>query len=146
MTLSGNGGYVKKACESEDFVNEAAVPEPLDESMTLREEEKPKEEAGEVESEVVARPLLPPPIDEERSCKWCYVGDACMLFRRVRSILSVLIHTVLLTCSPLLPSGDRRRARNLRRRRGSPSNLVRRTNRSSLGPPFGILQELGAAH
>ncbi|GAA5950222.1 hypothetical protein JCM21900_003514 [Sporobolomyces salmonicolor] len=27
-------------------------------------------------------PLLPPPIDDERSCKKCYVGDACMLFRR----------------------------------------------------------------
>ncbi|GAA6010418.1 hypothetical protein JCM10207_001295 [Rhodosporidiobolus poonsookiae] len=26
--------------------------------------------------------LLPPPIDDERSCKKCYVNDACMLFRR----------------------------------------------------------------
>lgn len=28
--------------------------------------------------------LLPPPIDDERSCNKCYVGDACMLFRKVR--------------------------------------------------------------
>ncbi|KAL8281473.1 hypothetical protein RQP46_006157 [Phenoliferia psychrophenolica] len=27
-------------------------------------------------------PLLPPPIDDPRSCKWCYTRDACMLFRR----------------------------------------------------------------
>ncbi|KAL7342171.1 AAA domain-containing protein [Rhodotorula toruloides] len=26
--------------------------------------------------------LLPPPIDDERSCKKCYVGDACMLYRK----------------------------------------------------------------
>ncbi|GAA5836873.1 hypothetical protein JCM9279_007686 [Rhodotorula babjevae] len=26
--------------------------------------------------------LLPPPIDDERSCKRCYVRDACMLYRR----------------------------------------------------------------
>ncbi|GAA6017523.1 hypothetical protein JCM11491_006852 [Sporobolomyces phaffii] len=26
--------------------------------------------------------LLPPPIDEERSCRNCYVSDACMVFRR----------------------------------------------------------------
>ncbi|GEM10851.1 DNA replication helicase Dna2 [Rhodotorula toruloides] len=26
--------------------------------------------------------LLPPPIDDERSCKRCYVGDACMLYRK----------------------------------------------------------------
>lgn len=29
------------------------------------------------------RALLPPPIDDERSCKWCYTADACMLFRKV---------------------------------------------------------------
>ncbi|KAK4699919.1 DNA replication ATP-dependent helicase/nuclease Dna2, partial [Phenoliferia sp. Uapishka_3] len=29
-----------------------------------------------------SRPLLPPPIDDYRSCKWCYTNDACMLFRR----------------------------------------------------------------
>lgn len=27
--------------------------------------------------------LLPPPIDDERSCKWCYAADACMLYRKV---------------------------------------------------------------
>lgn len=32
------------------------------------------------------RPLLPAPIDEERSCKRCYAVDACMLFRKVRSL------------------------------------------------------------
>ncbi|KAM0752276.1 Dna2-domain-containing protein, partial [Meredithblackwellia eburnea MCA 4105] len=26
--------------------------------------------------------LLPPPIDDPRSCKWCYSSDACMLFRK----------------------------------------------------------------
>lgn len=30
--------------------------------------------------------LLPPPIDDERSCKKCYVGDACMLYRKVRNV------------------------------------------------------------
>lgn len=35
--------------------------------------------------EQIERSLLPPPIDEERSCKHCYVGDACMLFRKVRT-------------------------------------------------------------
>lgn len=28
------------------------------------------------------KPLLPAPIDDHRSCKWCYVGDACMVYRR----------------------------------------------------------------
>lgn len=31
--------------------------------------------------------LLPEPIDEERSCSRCYVGDACMLFRKVSLVL-----------------------------------------------------------
>ena len=30
--------------------------------------------------------LLPPPIDDERSCKKCYVGDACLLYRKVRYV------------------------------------------------------------
>jgi len=30
----------------------------------------------------VAKPLLPAPIDDFRSCKWCYVGDACAVYRR----------------------------------------------------------------
>ncbi|GAA5964056.1 hypothetical protein JCM3765_000884 [Sporobolomyces pararoseus] len=34
--------------------------------------------------------LLPPPIDEERSCKNCYVSDACMVYRRtVESELAI---------------------------------------------------------
>lgn len=39
--------------------------------------------AGENVVEDNGRPLLPPPIDDLRSCKWCYARDACMLFRRV---------------------------------------------------------------
>ena len=27
--------------------------------------------------------ILPPPIDDERTCKRCYVVDACMLYRKV---------------------------------------------------------------
>lgn len=38
-------------------------------------------QAAEEEDE---RQLLPAPIDDERSCKRCYVADACMLFRKVR--------------------------------------------------------------
>lgn len=37
------------------------------------------------------RSLLPQPIDDPRSCKWCYVADACMLFRRVRSFASSML-------------------------------------------------------
>lgn len=36
------------------------------------------------DEDVNSRRLLPPPIDDARSCKWCYVSDACMLFRKVR--------------------------------------------------------------
>lgn len=32
----------------------------------------------------VDRALLPPPVDEVRACKRCYVGNACRVFRRVR--------------------------------------------------------------
>ena len=32
----------------------------------------------------VDRALLPPPVDEIRACKRCYVGNACRVFRRVR--------------------------------------------------------------
>ncbi|KAJ3500973.1 hypothetical protein NLJ89_g9551 [Agrocybe chaxingu] len=34
-------------------------------------------------------PFLPPPIDDERACKWCYVQDVCMLFRKTHPNHSV---------------------------------------------------------
>lgn len=50
-------------------------------SQEVKKEAMKKEEEG---HEVFEAPkLMPEPIDEERSCKWCYVSDACMLFRKV---------------------------------------------------------------
>lgn len=37
----------------------------------------------------VDRALLPPPVDELRACKRCYVGNACRVFRRVRPRLAL---------------------------------------------------------
>lgn len=51
------------------------------EKVELVEEE---EEEDEFFPQEVERPaLMPAPIDDERSCKYCYVSDACMLFRKV---------------------------------------------------------------
>lgn len=33
-----------------------------------------------------AEPFLPPTIDDERTCKRCFVLDACMLYRKVDSL------------------------------------------------------------
>jgi DNA replication ATP-dependent helicase Dna2 len=50
----------------------------------------------------VDRALLPPPVDEVRACKRCYVGNACRVFRRVRlhsvsdAVDSVLTYRLLL--------------------------------------------------
>ncbi|KAF8965377.1 AAA domain-containing protein [Flammula alnicola] len=42
-------------------------------------EEKREDEEDEEEDE---EPFLPPPIDDERACKRCYVLDTCLLFRK----------------------------------------------------------------
>lgn len=85
MTLSPSGGSASTQ-RSTATVPPTSQPTPKDE-----EEDEEAALWGEVglppctADAVDAEPaLLPPPIDDERSCKKCYVRDACMLFRRVR--------------------------------------------------------------
>lgn len=51
--------------------------------------------------------LLPPPIDEERSCRNCYVSDACMVYRRVGHFHNMLRRSSELT-SCETPADSRR--------------------------------------
>lgn len=39
---------------------------------------------GQATSRPTTEPFLPPTIDDERTCGWCYVKDACMLYKKVR--------------------------------------------------------------
>lgn len=54
-------------------------------STDLEESDEKKIDKKKRDHDEEETPLLPPPIDEARSCKWCYVSDACMLYRKVSS-------------------------------------------------------------
>jgi hypothetical protein len=96
MTLSVDGwpGSTPSQSVKEEKVEgkQAVEAEPVDEdeealwgdedgTEALWDEDGGTEAAEEEEDE---RQLMPAPIDDERSCKRCYVADACMLFRKVR--------------------------------------------------------------
>ncbi|BGP34795.1 DNA replication endonuclease-helicase Dna2 [Rhodotorula toruloides] len=61
---------------------------PKDEPDAKKEEKEDEALWGDVDIPVSSQvegaelALLPPPIDDERSCKKCYVGDACLLYRK----------------------------------------------------------------
>lgn len=75
MTLSTNGWPSS---------TQEATPQPTPkQEPAMSEDEEELWGDTTIEQDVEERPLLPAPIDEERSCKRCYVADACMLFRKV---------------------------------------------------------------
>lgn len=76
----------KTPCKEFDIVEEMNRDER--EAQELKTAEEEENTRGELQTmmelgENGGRPLLPEPIDEVRSCKRCYAGEACMLYRRV---------------------------------------------------------------
>ncbi|BGP51084.1 DNA replication endonuclease-helicase Dna2 [Rhodotorula kratochvilovae] len=88
MTLSPSGAPAstqRSAIEVQPS-SPATAAESDDEAELWDEVDVP---ACSVDPDEADKALLPPPIDDERSCKKCYVRDACMLFRRADGELAI---------------------------------------------------------
>ncbi|GAA6046645.1 hypothetical protein JCM3770_003094 [Rhodotorula araucariae] len=88
MTLSPTGAPVSTQRSATEMPpsSPTVAAEVDDEAVLWDEVDVP---ACSVDPDELEKALLPPPIDDARSCKKCYVRDACMLFRRADGELAI---------------------------------------------------------